>query len=151
MVCRALGVKGGLTMRIFGPSERYCLRECQYLELMASGGCTYQDCRGGELVSVIDRADRYKLEKEGKAQAPAFGAEEPTAPAAQPAAPATEKKSAGSAKPGADADKPATAEPTGDRAGAKPAGDQVGPQVGEVKAEEAKKADTAPTEKPELE
>jgi len=60
MVCQALGIKGGLTMRLFGPSERYCLFECKYLELMA-GGAQYQHCAGGELVSVIDRADQYQV------------------------------------------------------------------------------------------
>ena len=66
MVCQALGVKGGLTMRLFGPTERYCLFECQYLELMV-GGAQYQHCPGGELVSVIDRADQYQLDQAGAA------------------------------------------------------------------------------------
>ena len=74
MVCQALGIKGGVTMRLFGPSQRYCLAECQYLELM-TGGADYEHVTGGELVSVIDRADQYRQSK-GQAAEPQ--------PAAQP-------------------------------------------------------------------
>lgn len=100
MVCQALGIKGGLTMRLFGPSQRYCLFECQYLELMAQGA-TYQNCTGGELVAVVDRADEYRTEKmkpsDGQPAAKDQPAEKPAdkpvekpaeAPAAPPAAPA---------------------------------------------------------------
>lgn len=97
MICQALGIKGGLTMRLFGPSERYCFFECQYLELMA-GGAAYQHCAGGELVSVIDRADEYKRKQAeaaageaGKAEgasATAEGGAGDEASAAKAAAPA---------------------------------------------------------------
>ena len=70
MVCQALGIKGGVTMRLFGPSQRYCLFECQYLELM-TGGATYEHVTGGELVSTIDRADQYKQTEETEAAAKA--------------------------------------------------------------------------------
>ncbi|NIA21400.1 MAG: hypothetical protein GWP05_05405 [Anaerolineaceae bacterium] len=66
MVCQALGIKGGLVMRLFGPSERYCLFECEFLELM-TGGATYENVTGGELVSTIDRADQYKQAAEAEA------------------------------------------------------------------------------------
>ena len=66
MVCQALGIKGGVTMRLFGPSQRYCLFECEYLELM-TGGAPYEHVTGGELVSTIDRADQHKLAEEAEA------------------------------------------------------------------------------------
>ena len=80
MVCQSLGLKGGVTMRIFGPSKRYCLYEASYQELMV-GGADYQYVSGGELVSTIDRADRYVQKREGQAaeDAPV----EPAAAAAQ--------------------------------------------------------------------
>ena len=65
LVCRALGIKGGLWMRLFGPLPRLALRECVYLELMIRGA-EYQHVTGGELVGVIDRADRFRLQREGK-------------------------------------------------------------------------------------
>ena len=65
LVCRALGIKGGLWMRLFGPKPRLALRECVYLDLMVRGA-EYQHVAGGELVGVIDRADRYRLTREGK-------------------------------------------------------------------------------------
>lgn len=65
LVCRALGIKGGLWMCLFGPQPRLALRECVYLELMVRGA-EYQHVTGGELVGVIDRADRFRLEREGK-------------------------------------------------------------------------------------
>lgn len=113
MVCQALGIKGGLTMRLFGPSERYCLFECQHLELMA-GGAVYQHCTGGELVSVIDRADVYQSRHaEGAAEGPKaeppgadMGDQDGSAGAAtQPSGdtPAASEATAGKA----DADKPA--------------------------------------------
>lgn len=65
LVCRALGIKGGLWMRLFGPLPRLALRECVYLDLMVRGA-EYQHVTGGELVGVIDRADRFRLAQAGK-------------------------------------------------------------------------------------
>jgi hypothetical protein len=47
-------------MRLLGPQPRLALRECVYLELMAIGP-EYQYVTGGELVGVIDRADRWRV------------------------------------------------------------------------------------------
>lgn len=66
LVCRALKIKGGLWMRLFGPLPRYALRECIYLDLMVRGA-EYEHVTGGELVGVIDRADRFRLKKAGRA------------------------------------------------------------------------------------
>lgn len=59
LVCKALGIKGGLWMRLLGPLPRLALNECAYLEVMAPG-CDYGHVRGGELVGVIDRTDRLR-------------------------------------------------------------------------------------------
>ncbi len=59
LICKALGVKGGLWMRLFGPLPRLALNECAYLEVMAAG-CDYGHVTGGELVGVIDRTDRLR-------------------------------------------------------------------------------------------
>jgi len=67
LVCRALKIKGGLWMRLFGPQPRLALRECAYLELMAQG-CDYCHVSGGELVGVIDRADRLRGQQTGRAR-----------------------------------------------------------------------------------
>ena len=60
LVCRAISIKGGMWMRLLGPQPRLALRECVYLELMAIGP-EYQYVTGGELVGVIDRADRWRV------------------------------------------------------------------------------------------
>ncbi len=64
-LCRALGIRGGLWMRLFGPVPRYALRECVYLNLMTNGA-EYKHVTGGELVGIIDRADRFRLKEAGE-------------------------------------------------------------------------------------
>lgn len=58
MISRAAKVKGGVIMRTFGPSQRYCVRELQYMEMMGAGTAR-GDITGMELVAVITRADVY--------------------------------------------------------------------------------------------
>jgi len=65
LVCRAMGIKGGLWMRLLGPLPRLALRECTYHELMA-GGADYAYVSGGELVGVIDRCDRWRAKETGR-------------------------------------------------------------------------------------
>jgi len=69
LVCRALDIKGGLFMRLLGPTPRLALRECVYLELMV-GGSEYGHVQGGELAGVIDRADRFRLKEAGREAVP---------------------------------------------------------------------------------
>jgi len=59
LICKTLGIKGGIWMRMFGPNPRLALNECAYLEVMVRG-CDYGYVTGGELVGVIDRADRLR-------------------------------------------------------------------------------------------
>ena len=59
MVCQTCELSGGVIMRMTGPSERYCLRELQYRQMMIPGsGAT--EISGMEFVSVLTRAAIYK-------------------------------------------------------------------------------------------
>lgn len=58
MVCQACKVRGGVVMHLTGPSQRYCLRELQYLRMM-SGGSAIGRISGLEYVAVLSRADIY--------------------------------------------------------------------------------------------
>lgn len=58
MIYQACGVKGGLTLTLTGPSQRYCLRELQYQRLM-SNGTMFDVVTGMEYVGVIQRALSY--------------------------------------------------------------------------------------------
>jgi hypothetical protein len=87
LVCRALGIKGGLWMQLFGCQPRLALRECAYLELMESGA-EYCRVTGGELVGVIDRCDRFRTEgaggvRRGIEATPASGKPKAEAPPAE--------------------------------------------------------------------
>ena len=55
MVCQALEIKGGLTMRVFGINRRYALRECLHRRLIASGTVD-EYVTGRELIDVITNA-----------------------------------------------------------------------------------------------
>ena len=67
LIVKVLGIKGGLTMRVFGVSERYALRECKFENLM-SGGMTSRHVTGRELVAVLARADEYRSGKLANAE-----------------------------------------------------------------------------------
>jgi len=135
MVCQALGIKGGVTMRLFGPSQRYCLAECQYLELM-TGGADYEHVTGGELVSVIDRADQYRQSK-GQAAEP-----QPAAQPQPPAAPTAVNATAEATKaPAAEA---ATTQPTAAAPVAAPKTDQPAAADAEAPAKQVAPAAGSP-------
>ena len=58
MIVKACGIKGGLTMMLTGVSERYAVRECIFLELLARGS-TGNYVSGLELLGSIGRAEKY--------------------------------------------------------------------------------------------
>jgi len=58
MISQATRIEGGIILRVCGPSQRYCLRELQYVEMMGPGTAR-GDITGMELVAVITRADVY--------------------------------------------------------------------------------------------
>jgi len=59
MIYRACGVRGGVTLTLLGPSQRYCLKELQYQGLMTAG-LPYNKVSGMEYVGVLTRADEYR-------------------------------------------------------------------------------------------
>lgn len=59
MLCKALGIKGGLTMGVFGTTRRYALRECVYLGLIP-GGTTGQYLSGRELIDVLGNVEVWR-------------------------------------------------------------------------------------------
>ncbi len=70
MVCKALGIKGGLTMRIFGVSGRYGLRALTDLKIMVKGADA-KYVSGGELLGIVYRAQEYRNKKAAKKEAEA--------------------------------------------------------------------------------
>lgn len=71
MICTTCGIKGGLTMSIFGPSERYAFRECVYLRVWEAGNqADYMT--GGELMGLLKWAADY-IEEHPKKRAPLRG------------------------------------------------------------------------------
>jgi len=59
MFYQACDMRGGLTLTLTGPSQRYCLRELQYRGYMAPG-LFYNKVTGMELVAVLTRADELR-------------------------------------------------------------------------------------------
>ena len=59
MLVKALGIKGGLTMSVFGPSRRYAFRELVFLRIM-KGGTPGEYITGRELIDVLAAAEIYQ-------------------------------------------------------------------------------------------
>lgn len=59
MLCKAMRIRGGVSMRVFGLSERYAYRECVDLDLVAPLG-QEQFVSGEELLSVLRRARAFQ-------------------------------------------------------------------------------------------
>lgn len=59
MVYQACRLKGGLTLSVCGPSQRYCLKDLQYRGLMTPG-VPYNAVTGLEYVAVLSRADELR-------------------------------------------------------------------------------------------
>jgi hypothetical protein len=58
-LCKAAGIKGGVTMHLFGLNGRYCLRELVYMGLLPPSS-EFQTFSGVELVGVIGRFEDYQ-------------------------------------------------------------------------------------------
>jgi hypothetical protein len=58
MFCQALGIKGGVWMRLFGVSQRYCLRELVFAGIMQARGVN-ELVSGAELVDMFIKAVDY--------------------------------------------------------------------------------------------
>jgi hypothetical protein len=62
LLARALDIKGGVTMRLLGPVDRYALRELQAIGLYPPSSPN-QHFTGAQLVAVIGRAEDYQRRK----------------------------------------------------------------------------------------
>jgi hypothetical protein len=62
--CQILDVKGGLTMRVLGPSPRYCTRELVFLGILPPR-TEHQSLSGLELMDVVGRLEDRLGEPEG--------------------------------------------------------------------------------------
>lgn len=58
-LCQALKIKGGVTMRVLGPSDRYASRELQFMGLFPPGS-PQQTFSGNEYVGIIGRIEDYQ-------------------------------------------------------------------------------------------
>ena len=58
MIYQATKIPGGIILMLTGPSERYCLRELQYRDLMGEGA-VFTQVTGMEFVGVLGSADTY--------------------------------------------------------------------------------------------
>lgn len=62
MICQACGLRGGLWMNLFGPSERYCLKEAMYHDIIRTGSL-HIFVSGPELLDILAQADCFKMDK----------------------------------------------------------------------------------------
>ncbi|MCD4825332.1 MAG: hypothetical protein K8S55_12115 [Phycisphaerae bacterium] len=58
MIYQAAKIPGGVMLQLTGPSQRYCLRELQYQEVM-DDGFPLSPVTGIEFVGVLNNADTY--------------------------------------------------------------------------------------------
>lgn len=58
-LARALDIRGGLTMRLFGTSPRYATRELQYAGVYPPSS-PQQTFSGAEFLGIIGRAEDYQ-------------------------------------------------------------------------------------------
>jgi len=59
MIYQTCKIRGGLTLTLAGPSQRYCLRELQYRGFMTPGP-VYNIVTGMEYVAILARADELR-------------------------------------------------------------------------------------------
>jgi len=65
MLVKTLSIKGGVTLRVFGLTPRYALRECIMRNLIPNG-YPNQLISGGELISVLMHAEKYQDKENGR-------------------------------------------------------------------------------------
>lgn len=62
--CDVLSVKGGLTMRLFGPSPRYCTRELIFMDILPQR-TEHQSLSGLEFIDLVGRIEDRLAEESG--------------------------------------------------------------------------------------
>ncbi len=60
IIYQACDMGGGVILAVTGPSQRYCMRELQFQEMMSESGSYYSKISGMEFVAVLGRADVYR-------------------------------------------------------------------------------------------
>lgn len=63
MFCKALNIKGGISLRLFGMNERYAVQEVAFEGIMPSGNVN-DIVSGQELVSALMQAANYMVKKQ---------------------------------------------------------------------------------------
>ncbi len=64
MICQACEIEGGIWMRFFGPSERYCFKEALYLEIIPAGSI-HRYLTGEQLLDILSAAQLYCEDRAG--------------------------------------------------------------------------------------
>ena len=59
MICKICKIRGGVIMHLAGATQRYCVRELQYMEMMGPG-TPLSPVTGLEFVALLTRADVYR-------------------------------------------------------------------------------------------
>ena len=62
MFLRALGIRGGIVLHLFGPGERYALKELVFQGMMSPGHVN-DLVSGAELVQMMSQAAAYKVQR----------------------------------------------------------------------------------------
>jgi hypothetical protein len=63
MFAKAMDIKGGMTLRIFGLTQRYALKELVYQDIMLPG-IVHDFVSGQELIWTLTQAADYMAEKQ---------------------------------------------------------------------------------------
>lgn len=63
MFCKALNIKGGITLRLFGMSQRYAIKELTFEGIMPSGNVN-DIVSGAELVSALIQSVDYMAKRQ---------------------------------------------------------------------------------------
>lgn len=64
-ICRGLHIRGGLTMHLIGPEQRYATRELQYQGLYPTSS-PQQTFSGQEFIGIISRVEDYQRKQQGE-------------------------------------------------------------------------------------
>lgn len=67
MFLKALGIRGGIVLHLFGPSERYALKELVFQGIVSPGHVN-DLVSGGELVQIMSQAAQYKVALQEEAE-----------------------------------------------------------------------------------
>jgi hypothetical protein len=69
-ICGILEIRGGVMMRLLGPTPRYATRELAAMGMIPAGSSELQAITGLEYMGVISKAQDYLVLREARAQPP---------------------------------------------------------------------------------